>query len=354
MNGDVLVTGATGLIGGEVAWRVMRSGRRVWCIVRSNSFSEAAARIERRFAASGQGCDWSRLVALPGDVTQELLGLGAETLGHLRRKCRYVIHCAADTSFAARNRCAHVNLAGTRNMVDFCAATWPRVRLFHMSSAVTCLKSSRGIIHEDDVPDGFTNDYVDSKRKCERLVLEAPVDAVVLRPSIVLSHGVRSSGFARSILWVLPVMHRLGVVPLTGEEPIDIVSVRFVADCIVRMLELRLEERVYHISAGPGLSVTLKEAFQFLMQHGHDFSGVRFEPDADRPTDVQPDRVAARLRRCFEYYLPFLRAGVTYNRQRLDRELGPSLPAWPCTLDYCASLLDQFSEREAYIEGINP
>ena len=245
MNGDVLITGATGLIGGEIAWRLMNSGRRVWCVVRSKSFAEAATRLERRFALSGQSCDWPRLVALPGDVTQEMLGIPSETLRHLLKECRHVIHCAADTSFAAHNRCAKVNLTGTRNVLNVCAALGPHVRLFHTSSAVVCSsrreesltfnpQSAIGnpqsqIIHEADFPAGFSNDYVLSKRNCEQLVLQSSVDAVILRPSIVLSHGVNSAEFARSILWVLPVIRRLGVLPLNGAEPLDMVSVHFVA-----------------------------------------------------------------------------------------------------------------------------
>jgi nucleoside-diphosphate-sugar epimerase len=43
MTGDVLITGATGLIGGEIALRLMKAGRRVWCVIRSGTFAEAAA-----------------------------------------------------------------------------------------------------------------------------------------------------------------------------------------------------------------------------------------------------------------------------------------------------------------------
>jgi thioester reductase-like protein len=46
MTGDVLITGATGLIGGEIALRLMKAGRRVWCVIRSGTFAEAAARLE--------------------------------------------------------------------------------------------------------------------------------------------------------------------------------------------------------------------------------------------------------------------------------------------------------------------
>lgn len=113
------------------------------------------------------------------------------------------------------------------------------------------------LIDENDAPAGFSNDYVLSKRNCEQLVLESSMDAVVLRPSIVLSHGVRSPEFARSILWVLPVMRRLGVLPLTGDEPIDAVSVGFVAESVVQMLSRDLRYRIYHLSAGPEASVTL-------------------------------------------------------------------------------------------------
>jgi hypothetical protein len=37
VKGEVLLIGATGLISGEIAWRLMIAGRRVWCLVRSKA-----------------------------------------------------------------------------------------------------------------------------------------------------------------------------------------------------------------------------------------------------------------------------------------------------------------------------
>ena len=354
MTGDVLITGATGLIGGEVAWRLMQRGQRVWCVVRGRGFAEAADRMRRRLAMSGQECDWNRLVALPGDVTQHRLGLSADTVRHLRQVCGHVIHCAADTSFSPRNRCAEVNLTGTRNVLDLCRLPGPQVRLFHTSSAVVCQESAAGIVREDDAPAGFSNDYVLSKRNCEALVLGAGVDAVVLRPSIVLSQGVNSPQFARSILWVLPVMRRLGVVPLTGDEPIDAVSVGFVAECVIRLLHRPLRHRVYHLSADREASTTLREVVHALTRKGHDYSGLEFAPAEPGSAAAVRGAIGEKLRGCLDYYLPFLRAGVVYDRTRVQAELGGGLPLCPKLAEYCAELLDLFTERDACAEADNP
>jgi hypothetical protein len=104
----------------------------------------------------------------------------------------------------------------------------------HRASAVTL--NTPNLISEGQPYAGYANDYVLSKRHCEELVLQSPVNAVVLRPRIVLSHRVNGRDFAKSVLWVLPVMRSLGVLPLSGEEPIDAVSVSFVAEAVVKLL----------------------------------------------------------------------------------------------------------------------
>jgi nucleoside-diphosphate-sugar epimerase len=350
----VLITGATGLIGGEIAWRLMRDGHRVSCLVRGNSLAEAAARIESRLKQSRRACDWSKLVPLVGNITQASLGLEDEAIRQLRSECRYVIHCAADTSFAARNHCAEVNQMGTQNVLDLCVQLGKHVRLFHTSSAVACLHSTTGIIREDDSPAGFSNDYVLSKRNTERMVLHSEVDAVVLRPSIVLGHDIQSAAFARSILWVFPVMRRLGVVPLTGDEPIDAVSVAFVADCIVRLLDSKLRHSAYHLSAGPAASATLKEARDVLTAQGHNYRGLRFDPNLDWDDFGSANGAVRRLKAFLDFYLPFLQAGVCYDNERLRQTLGATLPPCPRATEYVGRMMQLFSPSEAFEEALKP
>jgi nucleoside-diphosphate-sugar epimerase len=395
MNADVLITGATGLIGGEVAWRLMRAGRRVWCVVRCPSFADAAARLEHRFAVSGVGCDWSKVVALPGDISVPKLGFDKNTLAHLRTNCGVVVHCAADTSFAADNRCEAINVDGTWNVLETCRAIGPQVRLFHMSSAVVCTERRGGLaerrhsgrsqteealssnpkseirnltlgepphlgsykanlVREDMPYAGYVNDYILSKRRCEELVLRSPLNTVVLRPSLVLSQGVNSREFARSVLWVFPVIRSLGVLPLTGDEPIDVVSVRFVADGVVRMLERSLPHRIYHLSAGPESSLSWKAIFAALSQQGHDYSGVRFRPDLDWDSFGRSAPRLRRLKELINYYLPFMRAGAVYDSARLKQALLDDFPLCPKPTNYCAELLGQFTEREAFAEAFAP
>ena len=354
MKGGVLLTGATGLIGGEIAWRLMKSGRRVWCVVRSKTFSEAAARLERRFALSGEQCDWSRIVGLPGDVTQEGFGMADETVNHLRNECAQVIHCAADTSFAAHDRCCQVNQVSTQNVLRICQEMGSPVRLLHMSSAVTCMEPVGGLVREGMPHGGFVNGYVRSKRDCEQMVLQSSVDSVVLRPSIVLSNGVDSREFARSVLWVFPVIRALGVLPMIGDERIDAVSVDFVAKSVVRMLERPLDHRIYHLSAGVEASVSWRDLFKALTEDGHDSSGIRFDSEMDWKTLGTSNPRLCRLTDLVEYYLPFMRADVVYDCSRLKQALADDFPSCPRATDYCAQLLDMFTEREAFEEAFNP
>lgn len=66
---DVLLTGATGLIGGEIAALLSGTGYRVWALVRAKNQIDAAHRIAARFARSSYSVP-STLIPVCGDITQ--------------------------------------------------------------------------------------------------------------------------------------------------------------------------------------------------------------------------------------------------------------------------------------------
>jgi hypothetical protein len=60
------------------------------------------------------------------------------------------------------------------------------------------------------------------------------------------------------------------------------------------------------------------------------------------------------LKHWLNYYLPFLASGAVYARDQLDEALGSVLPACPKLSEYCADLLELFTEREVCEEAHNP
>src|SRR5258706_9811247 len=98
----VLVTGATGLIGGEAALAFAESGHPVRAVVRARSAEQARERLlERLEKSDAWRPELGRLIeAVPGDTTVEMFGAGPEAFANLRG----IVHCAADTRFNERDK----------------------------------------------------------------------------------------------------------------------------------------------------------------------------------------------------------------------------------------------------------
>lgn len=159
----LLVTGATGFLGGELVPRLRKAGHRVHCL--------------------------SRHGPLVGDITQYNLGL--------KRAPRIdaVIHLAALVSFREADRKAlfQMNSLGTLNVIAFCLRHHIP-RLIHVSTAYVC-GDARGLWNEGDFDrrQRFKNSYEQSKFWAEAYVREAvhnkALEATILRPAILVGRS---------------------------------------------------------------------------------------------------------------------------------------------------------------------
>lgn len=234
---NVLVTGAAGLIGGEVCARLVERGHVVTAMVRRT--------LEVR-GNDGAPVAVARIVR--GDVTRP--GLGLEPGDH-----DLVIHCAAALEFdAPEAELAAVNVEGTRNAARFARASG--AGLLHVSTAYVC-GMQEGRIAEGPVPPGarFANNYEASKAAGERVVEAGGLPFVIARPSIVL--GDSASGQIRdfpSLCNVFRLMARgkVTVFPTAPGSRLDLVPIDHVARGIVALAEA-FEEAAgghYHLVAG--------------------------------------------------------------------------------------------------------
>ncbi len=194
----ILLTGATGNIGHEVALRL--AGHRVIALVR------------------------------PGST------LAAET--------EAVIHCAASTAFRAPlAELRAINVGGTGHLLAF-AARCPHLRQFvHVSTACVC-GAAGGLIPEAPLPlpPAFVNAYEQSKWEAEQLVLAARLPACIVRLSIVagsqVDGSVRRLGALHHMLWwlwkgLIPMM------PGAADTPVDLISTEYAAQVIVAAVHAR-------------------------------------------------------------------------------------------------------------------
>lgn len=202
------VTGATGFVGSFLIDRLLADGCNVIALARGR---EAGSRVatalghvngSHRQALPGDG----RLQVMAGDVRDPQLGLDGETARKLALEIDDIWHCAANfgTGAAGETPLA-VNVEGTRHLLDFASrCQHARPVSFHYVSTAFAADAPDGLACElaPGLDGSSRNDYEDSKRKAERLVLGWPRSAgtsvAILRPSIILGHSQtgRASGFA--------------------------------------------------------------------------------------------------------------------------------------------------------------
>jgi dihydroflavonol-4-reductase len=131
------------------------------------------------------------------EVRDEFVELGDRAgLERAVAGCDAVFHVAALYSFNAPGReLERVNVEGTRNVVEACAAQGVR-RLVHTSSAATCGPVPERPATEEDSPPRreLSVPYKSTKIAAERLVLAAArdgLDAVVVNPTTPVGEGDR-------------------------------------------------------------------------------------------------------------------------------------------------------------------
>jgi nucleoside-diphosphate-sugar epimerase len=159
----VLVTGAGGFIGGRLAeCLVAGENINVRCLVRNRGRAP-------------------RLQALPIEIIEGST-CSRGTVDLAVSSVDYVFHCAYDPSHPEEN------IAGTKNLLEACSRQVLK-RLVHLSSFAVYQPFPDGKIDES-TPDGDRSiDYVDTKLRLERLVLDyhasAAVPITILQPAIV-------------------------------------------------------------------------------------------------------------------------------------------------------------------------
>jgi dihydroflavonol-4-reductase len=170
--------------------------------------------------------------------------------------CEVVFHVAALYSFDAPAReLERVNVEGTRNVVEACAAKGVR-RLVHTSSSATCGPvRGRSATEEDSPPQWeLSVPYKSTKIAAERLVLASGLDAVVVNPTTPVGDGdLRPTPTGRMVRGVASGRYRAFL-----DIGLNVVDVRDIARGHLLALEHGRRGERYILG---GANVTLEELF---------------------------------------------------------------------------------------------
>ncbi len=258
---NILLTGATGTIGGELTARLLAAGHAVIALVRKTRDIYAN---DGRMLPAGDFAnvmpDVGCVSKLTGDVTLRGLGLDEATIVLLGRQIDLVIHCAATTDFNASGAVyRNVNVRGVFNVLE----TVPRARFLHVSTAYVCgLKDGR-IAEAPCVADqSFANGYERSKAAGEALVLAAGRRAVIARPSIVV--GAHDDGSFHRFdsfyqLFRLIAEGHITRLPAAPEATLDFVPIDHVVGGLTDIVGHwdKAEGKIIHLTSGAAISPTM-------------------------------------------------------------------------------------------------
>ena len=268
------LTGFPGFIGRRLAARLLEEDAdlRVVALVEPRMAEPARA------AAAEIGPE--RIEILEGDIAQRRLGLAAAEWDRLTAEVTSAFHLAAIYNLAVPLELAQrVNVDGTGNVLELCAACERLERLNYVSTAYVA-GVRRGVVYEHELALGqaFKNHYESTKFQAEVWVRDAmgDVPTTIYRPAIVV--GESSTGETQKfdgpyyMLRVISFCESRGMpIPQFGRAgaPFNVVPVDFVVDALVAgsRSEDAVGETLHLVDPEP---VTASELLTTL---AHEYSG---------------------------------------------------------------------------------
>lgn len=263
-NSNVLLTGATGIVGLELLKSLCKRGHRVTCLIRSRGALSPQRRLELLIGTVPANCQ-----VVEGDITLEGCALTPANAARLVDDgIDIVVHSAASTNMSTLDseRIYLTNVVGTEHVVEL--ARLLKVDSFvHMSTAY--------------VQHGDANPYETSKKAAEEVVRRAKLNHTICRLAIVIgsSQDGRISAFsgyyavAKAFHFAsqrfADSVHRPVYVPIDlaqfGQRQLHLVQIDWVTDVLCKLIEKPGANETIIISHPA--SPLLRDVFDWTMSH---------------------------------------------------------------------------------------
>ena len=334
----VLLTGATGLVGGLVLAHLLRCRIPVAVLVRNSRRQSAMERVEglMRRLEERFGSLFIRPVVICGDLGQPGLGISEPDCQWIKDHCSSVIHSAANLLF--RPACEHpdnepyrTNLDGTRALLEL--MTQASISEWHYISTayIAGLRTGHILESDTDVGQQFGNDYERSKTLAEQMLRQSSAvrSLTVYRPSIVIdlhaTSSMRSDQTINSAFVMFQTLSQRFGLPDRGEwfrrlgfsgiERKNIVTVDWVATMIVQIYRRpELHRLTYHLTSRTGTSAAeLEDAFRAAMQG----SGAKLPPRRPEATGLIDEHAAPFV----AAFKPYFKDDPSFDRTNITRAM---------------------------------
>ena len=257
----ILLTGATGLVGGLLLRRLAEENadRTIYALVR---------RLDTK-------ADLKNTHFVLGEMAQPGLGIAEDLYSQLSASIDTIVHCAACTKFTlplAVSRQA--NVLGTANIVEFARRCSQLKMLLHVSSTYIAGRKA-GPLRETPMtkPDGWFNPYEQSKFEAEQLICDHAIGIswVIVRLSMIVGNSctghISQLNYFHQLLRLVP-HNPFPFIPGDPGALVDLVADDWVTDALFSIVngDVNSGGSVFHLCAGPAQSLPAHEVVDLVFQ----------------------------------------------------------------------------------------
>jgi len=368
----VLLTGATGVIGGAVLEGLLGLKDATVSLLLRGADDAAAERrrdqlladlLEPEAAAAAR----SRVHALRGDITRARLGLEPAAHGELGERCTHIIHCAAQIRMNLPREAARAAAVdGTEHVLGF-ARTVRGLRKLEVVSTIG-VGGRLPEVAEDWLaePRLFHNTYEEAKAEAETLVhrAQAELPVTVHRPSMVVGDSLTGQVRAFQVFYhlceFLSGIRSRGLSPQLGAARVDTVPMDYVVRGLLWSLDhAEAAGRVLHQCAGPDAMPLA--VLQPLVRERFRAAGVRVPSLVSLPvwcfrallrplTVVAPAKLRRALRTA-PVLLDYLTEHQLFHNEHTRATLAADGIELPAPAAYLPRVIDYYLERRPARQG---
>lgn len=414
---SIFLTGAAGFLGVVVLETLLRCCPgicRIYILLRSKKGIQPEIRKAEIFKKEifsklkeNYPDSLKKVIAVPGDITEENLGMSEENWKTITQEVSIIFHCAANVSFfKPLSYMMRHNVVGTSNVIDFCRKL-KKVEAFVYSSTLYSNSNRETDIDEKiyDLPfkvqeavelsrngdeEGlnrlftmvnpqYPNFYAFSKGVCENLLAENVYDLPVsiIRPSVIIccmkgpmpgfiEYGSAlvslSLGVGRGFLRVARIKRDVNVQLI----PADVVANVHIVAAYLQATKSLPSPRIYNCTSGSVVSYTYDEYLKALIEmvRKHPLPKSYLIPSAITCRNVMIYKIYALLYHYVPAFTVDLLLWITGSKfslvklyQFYDKCLEKAMPfmigAWEFKCENFLSLSEKLNETDAEMFSVH-